>query len=280
MDRHPEERQLDFLLAPFVMEADWRDQNDAMERPFFSLSKTKRLKAIDYCSPDGSKWVKVEPHQNYGMATIWDADVLIWAVSVMTAAKNRQANHIPRTLQFQPHELLRAIGRGTGGADYERLRAGLERLATTVVRTNIRVKGGRKERIFNWLEGVEDFVDEDTRQSRGMAITVADWLHEGVENGDVLTINKAYFKLTGGRERWLYRVARKHAGGAGPDGVAISLPVLFVKSGAEGAYKRFKHELKRIAERDELPEFALEWEEMKDRDPLLRMLRRPAATGS
>ncbi|MBF0336091.1 MAG: replication initiator protein A, partial [Alphaproteobacteria bacterium] len=50
-----------------------------MERPFFSLAKRKRVKPIDYRSPDGSVWVRVEPHQTYGMATIYDADILIWA---------------------------------------------------------------------------------------------------------------------------------------------------------------------------------------------------------
>jgi plasmid replication initiation protein len=62
----------------------------------------------------------------------------------------------------------------------------------------------------------------------------------------VLAIDPA-FTLTGGRERWLYRVARKHAGGAGADGFAISMPTLFEKSGAEGDYRRFKFEIAKIA---------------------------------
>ena len=55
------------------------------------------------------------------------------------------------------------------------------------------------------------------------------------------------FSITGGRERWLYRVARKHAGGAGEEGFTISLPTLFGKSGAEGTYRRFKFEILAIA---------------------------------
>ena len=52
------------------------------------------------------------------------------------------------------------------------------------------------------------------------------------------TLNRyiADFSITGGRERWLYRVARKHAGGNGSDGFAISMQTLFDKSGAEGPY--------------------------------------------
>ncbi len=51
-----------------------------------------------------------------------------------------------------------------------------------------------------------------------------------------------------------YKVARKHAGGAGEASFAISMSTLFEKSGAERQYRRFKFELAKIAERDELPE--------------------------
>ena len=84
-------------------------------------------------------------------------------------------------------------------------------------------------------------------QVRGMRITLAKWFYDGVlMEGGVLAIDPAYFSLTGGRERWLYKVARKHAGGAGEGGFAISLPVLFEKSGAEGVYRRFKFEINAI----------------------------------
>ena len=56
------------------------------------------------------------------------------------------------------------------------------------------------------------------RQSQGMTITLPDWLYQGiVERGGVLRIHEDYFLLTGGIERFLYRVARKHAG-MQPDG--------------------------------------------------------------
>jgi plasmid replication initiation protein len=46
-----------------------------------------------------------------------------------------------------------------------------------------------------------------------MTITLPDWLYDGVvQKGGVLTIHEDYFLLTGGIGRWLYRVARKHAG--------------------------------------------------------------------
>jgi plasmid replication initiation protein len=127
------------LFLPNIVDLKFRDQKDTMERPFFSLSKSKRMKPIEYQNDDDSIFVTVQPHQDYGMATIWDADVLIWAASVLSDMKNRGVNEIPRELKFQPHDLLRVIGRATGGKDYSQLRGALDRLKSTIITTNIRV---------------------------------------------------------------------------------------------------------------------------------------------
>ena len=52
------------------------------------------------------------------MATIWDADVLIWAASQLNNLRKQAKNDLPRTLQFQPYDLLKTIGRLTGGHQY------------------------------------------------------------------------------------------------------------------------------------------------------------------
>jgi hypothetical protein len=36
------------LFLPSIVDLRFRDQRDTMERPFFSLSKSKRLKPIEY----------------------------------------------------------------------------------------------------------------------------------------------------------------------------------------------------------------------------------------
>ena len=110
------------LFVPFMADLALRDQREIMERPFFSLAKRKRLKPIAYVSPDFSVYVNVLPHQDFGMATIWDADILIWAGSTINAMRKKGFNDIPRTLQFQPYDLLTTIGRGLGGREYKLLR--------------------------------------------------------------------------------------------------------------------------------------------------------------
>lgn len=265
------------LFVPFVADLPLRDQRETMERPFFSLAKRKRLKNIEYTSPNGEIFVNVYPHQEFGMATIWDADILIWAASILNDLKKRGVNDLPRTLSFHPYDLLKTICRETGGREYRLLREGLARLQSTSIVTNIRVKRGKKHRQFSWIESWTDLVDEEGTQSRGMSLTLSDWFYEGIlMDGGLLAIDPIYFSITGGRERWLYRVARKHAGGAGPEGFAIALRTLFDKSGAEGTYRRFKFEMQAIVRRNDLPEFQLALEEARG-EPVLRMRRRMTA---
>ncbi|KTT98275.1 plasmid replication initiator protein [Sphingomonas yabuuchiae] len=269
------------LFLPYLADLPLRDQREMMERPFFSLAKSKRVKPIDYRSPDGKLWVHVSGNPDYGMATIWDADILIYCASMLADMARRGINDVPRKLHLMPYDLLRAIGRQPTGRAYELLGQALDRLVSTTVKTNIRAEN-RREATFSWLDGWTQLVDEKTERSRGMTIELSSWFYEGVlMTGGVLSIDRAYFDISGGRERWLYKVARKHAGGAGEGGFAISMPTLFEKSGAEGQYRRFKFEIAKIAERNELPGYGLTLEQAEGkREPSLRMRRRAEGEGA
>lgn len=269
------------LFLPYIADLNFRDQREIMERPFFSLAKSRRTKPIDYTSPDGKLWVHVSANPDYGMATIWDGDILIYCASVLADMARRGVNDIPRKLHIMPYDLLRSIRRPTTGRAYELLGQALDRLVSTTIKTNIRAEN-RREATFSWLDGWTQLVDEKTERSKGMTIELSNWFYEGVMmKGGVLAIDRAYFDISGGRERWLYKVARKHAGGAGEGGFAISLPTLFEKSGAEGAYRRFKFELLRLAEKNALPGYDLAIEpSTKGGEPILRMRRDDGAGGA
>ena len=96
------------LFIPLMNDLSLKDQREVMERPFFSLQKRKRLKPIEYRSPGGEAWVKVEAMPAYGMATIWDADILIWAASTLNRMKEQGVNDLPRTLKTTTYNMLRA----------------------------------------------------------------------------------------------------------------------------------------------------------------------------
>lgn len=269
-DEHDAPEQLRLIL-PTLSDVQMRDQRETMERPFFSLAKSKRITPIEYESPDGSVRVHVSANPQYGMATIWDADILIYLASVITALKNEGRNDIPQTIEVKPAHLLRRIGRTIDGRSYELLCNALDRLQSTTVKTNIR-SGRRKEITFSWIDSWSHIIDE-REENKGMRITMARWFYEGVMmDGGVLAIDPEYFNITGGRDRWLYRVARKHAGAAGPDGFEISFPTLYEKSGSEGPYRRFKFEMLKVARENRIPGFRFEVIET-GAEPKLRMIR-------
>ena len=72
----------------------------------------------------------------------------------------------------------------------------------------------------------------------------------------VLTIDRAYFKLTGGIERWLYRLVRKH-GGKQRDGWQFDFPYLYRKSGSLAQPRDFARDLRLLAARQSLPGYVL-----------------------
>lgn len=267
-----DEIQVDLFL-PQLTSLPMRDQRETMERPFFSLSKRKRLKPIDYVSPDRKVTVHVSANSEYGLATIYDLDILIYCASVLIEHKRRGANDIPQTLHIVPYDMLTTLKRDAGGRSYELLGNALDRLQSTTVKTNIR-SGDAVETTFSWIDSYSQLKDRNG-QVRGMRITLAKWFYDGVlMEGGVLAIDPAYFSLTGGRERWLYRVARKHAGGAGSEGFSISMPTLFEKSGAEGDYRRFKFEMAKIVRENALPGYSLDLVQRDGAEPMIRMARR------
>jgi plasmid replication initiation protein len=78
----------------------------------------------------------------------------------------------------------------------------------------------------------------------------------------VLTIDRAYFELTGGLERWLYRLVRKH-GGRQEGGWSFDLKHLHAKSGSLSPLKHFAYDLHEIVRRERLPGYRL----VMSRDP-------------
>lgn len=265
------------LFIPLLHDVSLKDQRETMERPFFSLQKRKRLKPIEYKSPDAEVWVKVEAMPAYGMATIWDADILIWAASALARMKAQGVNDLPRTLRTTTYDLLRAIKRDTGGKAYQELQAALQRLETTSIRTSLRAPTRRTEAQFGWLDGWTLEIDPATGQPRGMTLTLSNWVYEGiVGDRSLLTMHGDYFLLTGGLERSLYRIARKHAG-VQPEGWLCRIEVLHTKTGSDSPPKEFNRMLRKVVERNQLPEYDLKLTTTQDGSPALFVISRMAA---
>lgn len=251
--QRPSERgQLDLFralpgdLAP-------RDAQDLMAYPFFSLAKTHRVTPIDFAA--GGVSIRVEAVPEYGMATIWDADVLIWAASQIVEARDAGLR-TSRLMAATPYEVLTFVERGSSVRDYVRLKAALDRLQSTTVCTTLRQPlAGRRHR-FSWINEWRELNGPEGRP-RGIELILPDWFYSAVmDDALVLTIDRAYFGLTGGLERWLYRLVRKH-GGRQRDGWRFDFRHLHVKSGSLSPFKRFAFELRGIVRRQPLPGYGL-----------------------
>jgi plasmid replication initiation protein len=247
-----------------------RDQQDLMERPFFSLSKNKRITPIEYRV--GEHYIKVTAPEEYGMATIWAADILIWAASQITEALSRGMK-TSRFFRLSAYELLKFTRRDTGGKGYKELKAALDRLQSTTVATNIR-QGKRKEyHRFSWLNEWKEITDEQGH-SLGIEFILPDWLYDGIINQRlVLSIDPAYFDLTSGIERWLYRVVRKH-GGKQKTGWSFTFRQLYEKSGSLARFSDFAIDIRRITKQQSIPEYWLSVHRNEQDEEILHFLRR------
>lgn len=269
-----------FFTLPDFSDISLRDYQETMQRPFFSLAKKKRIKPIDYISPDKSVHVHVSANPEYGMATIWDADIMIYLASHLNELRERGDNDLSPTIRLQPGNLLKRICWGVSGRAYERLIAALDRLQATTIKTNIRANSKTRETTFSWIDSYTHLVDEKTQRSLGMEITLSKWFFEGVmDKRNVLAISPLYFEITSGLGKWLYRASRKHAGGNGASGFTIGFETLHQKSGSESSLSSFKNKILELARANNLPEIDLEVIGADTPRPKLKMVMRKYLEG-
>ena len=253
-----------------------RDAQDLMAYPFFSLAKTHRTAPIDYRMNEIA--IRVEAVPEHGMATIWDADVLIWAASQIVEARAAGVR-TSRLMAATPREILTFTGRGTSARDYHRLKAALDRLQSTTVATSLRQTSERRMHRFSWINEWTEHADAHG-QTDGIDLIMPDWFYRAVlDDALVLTIDRAYFELTGGLERWLYRIVRKH-GGQQRGGWRFDFRHLHGKSASLSPFKRFAFELREIASRQPLPGYRLAVERETGGREVLAFARADLPTGS
>lgn len=260
--------QLDmFTVSAF--EPPLRDNRDVMEYPFLSLQK-RRTKAIEYSQ--NNIRVSVAADIRFSIATIWDWDLIIFAAAHLNDAIEQGYQPSPR-IRFAPHDALRQMRRTTGGRDYKELAAAIKRLTATLVITNIRFDDQPKEggqMGFHWLSGfwiplkyqfegsmTFDSPDGEPDPSRPWEIELPPWLFNSIlRRREILAVHPDYFDLTGGVERWLYRLARKCV----PDkadwpAISFRVETLFARSGLSGRLRKFRSKIEDLAERQPLPEY-------------------------
>jgi hypothetical protein len=221
MRRPPEEPEQRDLFICDLQDVSIKDSRETMVFPFLSLSKRPRFEPIQYeaVRKDGqgnqrTDRVTVTGSKPFGIATIWDFDLMLWMFSQLAAISN-SGEKPPQRFGFHAFDCMRAIQRTdhkgrVGGSDYKAFEAALRRLRTTVIHTNI--TGGSNSESVGWLEDLTIQRDGKDRVQY-VEVKLHDWIYSRVTDPKaILTLSRNYFFITGGIARQLYRIARKMAG--------------------------------------------------------------------
>jgi hypothetical protein len=95
----------------------------------------------------------------FGLATIWDWDLIIFAASHLNQAIE-DGRKPARRISFVPYDCMKQIRRPIGGEHYKKLAEAIRRLRATTIITNIRFEDAvgedddtvlGEERPFSWL---------------------------------------------------------------------------------------------------------------------------------
>ena len=253
-DRH---RQHELFICE-IADAVLKDDMASMEHPVFSLA-TKPDHTIRSYS-HGDTELTVEPSAR-GMATIYDKDILIYAISKLMKAK-AEGQPISRKVAFTAHDFLIFSNRMTNGNAYEGLKDAMSRLDGTRLRTTIKTGGEEQWSAFGLIDGARIRKSDTTGRVLEWGIVLSEWLYNAIDADEVLTLHRDYFRLRKPLERRVYEIARKHCGHQ--DIWRISLQLLHKKSGSQSPEKRFRQMIKHLAEHDHLPDYSVSYDDDKD----------------
>jgi plasmid replication initiation protein len=256
--------QADFFV-PLLYDVATKDSRSIMDVAVFRLSKKDKRanQTIRYNRVDG--YVEVVSGEA-GMASVWDYDIVLMAISHLTDAMNlyKQGRGEKPTRIFRPNvsEILKFCRRSDGGRQYEEIEKALKRLSTTFVEvvTTIQAKGKRALRTakgVGLINGYETVSYADNGRLTSVSIEVPQWLYDEVVEVNmpaVLTVHPEYFLIEPGIGRFLYRLARR---AAGKSRAKWTFKLIFERSGSVGTFKEFCRILRRLIGANDLPEYTI-----------------------
>ena len=254
-DRHP---QHDLFICD-VADAVLKDVMQHMEHPFYSLSKKPETTVKRY--RNGERWLEITPSVK-GLATIYDKDILIYCISQIMA-KLKQGERVSPRVRINSRELLIFTNRGTSGREYQSLIDALDRLEGTRIRTNI-ISGDEEQ-----IDGFGLIDASSVRRKHGLdgrllwcEVKLSDWVFNAIQNEEVLTLHRDYFRLRKPIERRVYEIARKHCGQQRY--WRITLSKLLLKTGSQSPEKRFRQMIRQLVQHDHLPDYHVGFDVAED----------------
>ncbi|MDD4456160.1 MAG: replication initiator protein A [Syntrophotalea acetylenica] len=275
--------QLD-LFVPMLYDVGTKDSRSIMDVAPFRLSKRDKRagEVLRYELADGYVEVKAGPD---GMASVWDYDIILMCISLLTEAVNRwKAGQGKKPINIlRPHisEILKFCRKGDGGNQAEQIESALDRLKNTTIKI-VRQRTGRGGKTVREVEAegllnkykVLSFTEKGNLAE--VEIEIPGWIYREVveaEKPGVLTVHPDYFLIDSGLGRFLYRIARK---AAGRSSARWLFSTLYERSGSTGKLNKFNFNLRKLIEANDLPEYHLSECESQDGRPMLVMTYRDA----
>lgn len=233
------EQALELAKAPVDLTR-YRNERNLMMFPFCSTAKAKRVQSIRYTSADGKRWLEVTANYEYGMAKIWDFDILRFALS-KAGEIALQVGYFPASVEFSGYECLKALGRNPqSGSNLEWIKEGLRRLCLTGYSGNIFRENEKITEIFTLIKA--SYIDQSGKLER-ISISFDERLVESVRySKGLLAIDPGLLREEAGIKKRLLELVMVSIGKEASWTVGIER--LQALCAHEGTLKRFKYELK------------------------------------
>jgi len=208
--------------------------------PFCSTSKSLRFKSIKYVSKDNKFTLEVTANNEYGMAKIWDFDILRFVFSKIDTIASR-TGYYPSSVTFSAYECLKFLGRNPkAGKNVSWLKEALDRLASTTYKGNIFKDESKHVAGFTLIK--YEYV-ETARGIEKILISLDERLVSSLKSANsLITINERVLEETSGlKKRLLELVALKLSN----DGVwVVSVEELQCLCANSWSVAKFKNEIK------------------------------------
>lgn len=230
-----------------------KDDAASMEHPIFALSTKPDTKERIY--EHNGNTLTVTPSA-VGLATIYDKDILIFAISQIMEAKNKGLPY-SKEVSFNAKDFLTFANRMTNGRGYSGLNDALKRLGGTRLETNIETNDEQQIEGFGLIEKYRIRKTLNNGTVTDWGITLSDWLFNAIEANEVLTLHPEYFRLRKPLERRIYEIVRKHCGEQKE--WKIGLHLLLKKTGSQTPLWKFRQLLTPIIEADLLPDYSAKY---------------------
>ena len=258
-DRPDKDEQLDFFV-PTLAETSIRDEIHLMEVAPFTLSKRESRTKLVYTNLNGMN-LTITCNPDYGMMTAHDYDFVLMMMSHLNEKANEwrdafkrweragQVGDMPNkpSRVFRPHtnDIIKFMRKSKGGRSYAEVEGMLDRLKNCVGKVERTGRRKRRAGSFSFIDQYEVLSRADTGNILEVAITVPDWIYDGIVRSDaptVLTVDPDYLLINKPLGKFLWRIARLTAK---KEHFSMPLDEVHRRSGSKQSLKEFNRELKR-----------------------------------